>query len=135
MNLELEKFGSVFVYNEQYFVYFGFTKDGRLFAARILDEQKTLLIQKMSDKCERLKRPMKDSLSLCFVVLKTEDFAGQAVVFHRTGDNVDSNDGINFLGRTLNAEDVQELKKIILNDKAMPKSLIEIVKDINDVYI
>jgi|SRR3989344_5589406 len=130
MTVELGTFGSVFEYKSQYYVYFGWTTDGaRLFAGKILDAQKTQLLQKASYKYEsKPNHPIKTSLTLCFVILTTDDLKGRATSFHRTGDEPDTDNEINFLDKVLNDNDREALKKTILQDEAMPQSLQEIVK-------
>jgi len=130
MEIKLGQFGSVFENKDNLYVYFGWTPQGdRLFAGKILDNEQSKLLQKMSDKYEtKINHPMQGSITLCFVVLTTNDFKGQATYFNRVGDNIDVESKINFLNKSLNEPDIKQLKKIILEDNAIPKSLKDIVK-------
>jgi hypothetical protein len=131
MAIELGRFGSVFKYRDGYFVYLAMTAEGdRLFAAKILNAEDTSSLRGMSAKYE--KRPnhsMSGSLALCFVVLTTDDFNGQAAAFLGTGDNVDLNGNIDFIGKSLNEDDAKELQQTILKENAIPSLLAKLVKE------
>jgi hypothetical protein len=129
MGIELGRFGSVFKYRDGYFVYLAMTAEqDRLFAAKILNSEDTNLLRGMSAKYEKHpNHSMSGSIALCFVVLTTDDFSGQAAAFLGTGDNVDLTGKIDFVGKSLNEADVKELQQMILKDKAIPSLLAKLI--------
>jgi|GEM_PF-2336301 hypothetical protein len=135
MAVQLATFGSVFKYKENYFVYFTMTPEGdRVFAAKILDSDLTSDLQRMSRRYEKLPaHPMSGSLTLCFVILSTAEFKGQAATFVGTGDHVSPQDGpaFTFTGKSLDEEDIKELRKTILEDKAVPSLLTKLIKEMD----
>lgn len=134
MDFTLATLGSLFSYRSNYYIYLGLdVKTDRLFAARILDERQTMDIKRMAVRYEpRSYHPLSGSLSLCFVILSTEEFKDRAASFHRTGDNIETTEELNFLGRGLNEQDIKKLKKTIYDDRAMPNALVEIVKNLEN---
>lgn len=131
MTLDFGRFGSLFRYKEEYYVFLGLLADLNIvYTARILNAESTTALTKMASREEiKPQSRMRQSLTLCFVILTTDDFQGRAASFHRTGDSVTTGDGLEFLGKSLNENDVEELKRVILNDSAMPESLVKIVKE------
>ena len=135
MAVQLATFGSVFKYKENYFVYFTITPEGdRVFAAKILDSDLTSDLKSMSRRYEKLPaHPMSGSLTLCFVILSTTEFDGQAATFVGTGDHVSPQDGPAFMftGKRLNEDDIKALRKTILEDQAIPPLLARLVKEMD----
>lgn len=129
MAATLATFGSIFKYRDGYYVYFATTPDGeRIYAGRILDEEQTADLIRMSRKYEKLPtHSMHGSLALCFVILDSDGFKNQAATFGGTG-NLGSDSPIAFLETSVCDEDAAKLKKIILEDKAIPSALVKLVE-------
>ena len=127
------RFVSIFEYQENWYVYFGYDPEtGKLFAAKILDERLTRSLQQMSMRyAARPNHPLCDGLSLHFCILTTDEVKNRAASFHRTGD-VNLDGGISSLEKTLNEADTAKLREMILNDRAMPPTLVNIVKMLNE---
>ncbi|TSC79802.1 MAG: hypothetical protein G01um101429_329 [Parcubacteria group bacterium Gr01-1014_29] len=120
------KFGSIFRYNENYYVYLGQTED-IIYAARILNRDQTKELQRLDKNSENkhIKRPIDDSTIFCFVILSTDNFHEQAASLHNSQYDTDVHPEL--IGE-LNSEDVENLKKEIEEKSAIPSSLKEIVR-------
>lgn len=120
------KFGSIFRYNENYYVYLGQTED-IIYAARILDREYTQELLRLNTKSENrhIRRPVDDSTIFCFVILSTDKFCGQAALLHNSQHDTDVHPE---LVAELNNEDIENLKKEIEGQSAIPSSLKEIVR-------
>ena len=120
------RFGSIFRYNENQYVYLGQTED-IIYAARILNRDQTQELQRLNKKSEdrHIRRPIDDSTVFCFVILSTEGFHEQAALLHNSqyGTGVYPE-----LTAKLNSEDVENLKKEIEENPAIPPSLKEVVR-------
>lgn len=126
----LARFGSIFKFKEEYYVYLGETPEGdTLYAARILDIEKTNLLKKADEQMS--KKPahvIHDSLTLCFVILTTEDFHGCAAHLLRPDGNATPSSNVEYTNKSLNEIDSKELKDTVLNDLAIPEKLKKIVE-------
>ena len=114
-------FGTIFRYNEEYYVYLIET-DSILFAARIINKDITKqLIKRVNNPAVKANgKPM-----YCFVVLSTNGFKEQAA--HYGQPELSKNIYQDVVGE-LNEEDFNELKEEIKKDSASPIILRETFK-------
>src|SRR3989338_6368225 len=120
------KFGNIFRYNENHYVYLGQTED-IIYAARILDGDQNQELLRLNKKSEgrHIRRPIDDSTVFCFVILSTDGFRDQAASLNNSQYDTDVYPE---LIAELNDKDTENLKKEIEEKSAIPASLKEIVR-------
>jgi len=124
------KFGDVFKHHEQEYVFLAKTGD-ILYAAQILDVEKTRQIKRLDD--HRARRPDAnrfENILYCYVMLSTEEFKDRMAHF---GDPTLDGIVIDKTGVALNTEDMRTLK----NDLCDPRTLVagELKQLVRDLVI
>ena len=124
------KFGDIFRFNEQEFVFLAQTEE-ITYTAKILNQEHTSQVKNLYD--AKIKNnsisKVKNNVLYSFVILDTEQFKGRMAHFKDTDKNgLDSS--FDTIG-SLNKKDLSEIKEEILNQySAVPLKLKELVKDI-----
>jgi hypothetical protein len=125
------KFGDIFRFNEQEFVFLAQTEE-ITYTAKILNQEHTVQVKNLYD--AKIKNnsisKVKNNVLYSFVILDTEQFKGRMAHFKDTDKNgLDSS--FDTIG-SLNKKDLSEIKEEILNQySAVPLKLKELVKDIS----
>jgi hypothetical protein len=124
------KFGDIFRFNEQEFVFLAQTEE-ITYTAKILTKEHTGQVKNLYDakvKNNSISK-VKNNVLYSFVILETDKFKGRMAHFKDTDKNgLDSS--FDTIG-SLNNKDLSEIKEEILNQySAVPLKLKELVKDI-----
>lgn len=121
------KFGDVFRYKEQDYVFLAKTPE-ILFAAQILEKEDSDDFIRARNVIERKQSVKSSNLAYCFVILRTAEFKKRIAHLANTGQDELVFD--QFLC-TLDPEDLKEIQREILADGSpVPRGLKELVKDI-----
>ncbi len=123
------KFGDVFRHTEEDYVFLAQT-DGIIYAAKILDEEKTAATQKLNEIRIKANNIQKTKHALySYVILSTDDFKNRMAHFYNTDKNKFE---LSFdIICSLNKNDQKEIWKEILHENsAVPIKLKQLIKDI-----
>ena len=123
-------FGDIFRYNEEQYVFLAST-DEIVYAARVLDPEKTALINQMNNRrAARHDASRTDGNSLYwYVVLTTNELEECAAHLKDTDQDASRDRFFEWIGKTLNENDITHLKEEILKEGCpIPKGLREIVQ-------
>lgn len=125
------KFGDVFRYNEEDFVYLANVND-ILYAAKILQADKTRTLrerQQQVDGNPALRERLQSHILYCFVILTTPEYKDR--IAHFKGTDQTETLEVSALGVALNSHDLQEMLDTILSPTSpLPQALKKAVKDI-----
>lgn len=122
-------FGDIFSYQDDEYIFLANTSE-QLFAAKILNKeltQKIISAYKRALKSGSLARER--ALVFCYVELKTEDFRGQIASLAKT-ENTNFDILSNKSSYSLCKEDLQALKKEVLESHGVPIKLQELMDSI-----
>ena len=120
-------FGSIFRYQETFYIYLLQTED-TIYAAKILDREITKeLLRKREVESRNPRKETHWKPVYCFVVLSTDEFSKQAA--HYGFPQMQSNIEIEAIG-VINSRDLQELKNEIIKDSAVPPFLRDKIKEL-----
>ena len=119
-------FGDIFSYRGDEYIFLANTSE-QLFAAKILNKELTQEIVSAYKRALKSGSPARErALVFCYVELKTEDFRGQIASLAKT-ENTDFDILSNKSSYTLCREDLQALKKEILESHGVSIKLQELV--------
>jgi len=122
------KFGDVFRFNEQEFVFLAQT-DEITYAAKVLDLNSTKAVMSLYEKRNKGNSEKVNNVLYSFVILNTPAFKNRMAHLNNTYQN-GHRDGYEVIN-TLNSKDLKEIKEEIMNkSSAVPLKLKELVKDI-----
>lgn len=122
-------FGDIFSYQDDEYIFLANTTE-QLFAAKILNKELTQEIVSAYKKALKSGSPARErALVFCYVELKTEDFRGRIASLAKT-ENTNFDILSNKSSYTLCREDLQTLKKEILESHGVPIKLQELVGSI-----
>src|SRR3989344_9097378 len=128
--IETVKFGDVFRYKEEDYVYLAQT-DEALYAAKILNNFETKAVSDLYEKRTRDPRNsnrIENHRLFCFVVLRTEDFRERVASLGKT-DNPSIS--VEILKTSLNKEDLKGIYEMIVNPTSpVSRPLKQLVADI-----
>jgi hypothetical protein len=128
MEITSYSFGDVISYKGEEYVFLAVTDDS-IFLAKILSIQDTAIVTNIDKRISDNGSPHTSySLSVCFVVLKTQEFRDRAVFYGRTEYPFDM--FTNKLTSGLNLEDLKVIKKEILESKATAQILKDKMEEI-----
>ena len=128
MPIILVKFGDVFRFHEQEFVFLAQT-DELTYAAKILDQKFTSQVVSLYERRDARNVQNLNNVLYSFVILNTLGFKGRMAHFKNT-DQVGQPQGFEVIN-TLNPADLQEIKSEIMSSKsAVPMKLKELIRDI-----
>src|SRR3989344_3995792 len=123
------KFGDVFRFNEQEFVFLAQTGE-ITYAAKILSKELTGQVLQLSAIREKAQKKIDAHALYSFVMLQTPQFKGRMAHFKDTDKNP-LNEGVEVTGQ-LNKKDLEGIKDEILDkNSAVPIKVKELVKDIS----
>lgn len=121
------KFGDTFLHKEKEYVFLAKTED-IVYAAQILDEQKTNNVNRLYELKSRTER-CEDRILFCFVILKTEEFKNRMVHFKNTARGEDKINFDELKENVLNSDDLREIKEeIVRSGSPIPLELKEMIK-------
>lgn len=122
------KFGDVFRFSEQEFVFLAQT-DKITYAAKVLDLDNTKAVMSLYEKRNAGNSEKVNNVLYSFVILNTPKFKNRMAHFNNTDQN-GHHDGYEVIN-TLNSKDLKEIKEEIMNkSSAVPLKLKELIKDI-----
>jgi hypothetical protein len=123
------KFGDVFRYGEKEYVYLAKTDD-IIYAAQILDSEKSAMVLDMRLRLAATgQEKLKDTIVFCFVQLSTEKFKDRLAHFKDVAANVDIDCTFDVI-RTLDLDDLKDIKTEITDSSFIPRELKELVEGI-----
>ena len=121
-------FGDVFKYRNEYFVFLASTPENTYYAAKIISKDQTQILKRATSNLGTTRSYRLDNIVYCFVELATNEFREQAAHFKT------ATDGGSYLFDeivgTLDSIDLSNIKKEILEARALPELLKKLVKDI-----
>jgi hypothetical protein len=127
--MTLARFGSIFKFKDEYFVLLGQTAESdTLYSAKILNLEESGLLMKMKERADKSKAPYRESLHLLFVILTCDDFKGRAASLGGTDAHATPYSPVQYTDKSLSAEDLTQLKELILNDEGLPQKLRDLIK-------
>jgi len=120
----MRKFGDIFRYKEDEYVFLA-QSDGIIYAAQILDKEKTNQILRLYEK----RKHKSSNVLYSYVILSTDDFKDRMAHLNNTDkNNVELS--LDIIG-SLNKQDLNEIKAEILNtNSAVSMKLKQLIKDI-----
>jgi len=122
-------FGDIFSYQEDNYIFLASTSE-QLFAAKILNKELTQKIESAYERALKSGSPARErALVFCYVILKTEDFRGQIASLAKT-ENTNFDILSNKSSYSLCIEDLQALKKEVLESHGVPIKLQELINSI-----
>jgi len=122
------KFGDVFRFSEQEFVFLAQT-DEITYAAKVLNLDDTKSVMKLYEKRNARNSEKINNVLYSFVILNTPELKNRMAHLNNTDQNGRHN-GYEVIN-TLNSKDLKEIKEEIMNkSSAVPLKLKELTKDI-----
>ncbi len=127
MSTESIKFGDVFIYKEQQYIFLGPAPENAIYAAMILSEQFSSQVEYRSGRITST--GLSSSIIYCFVKLKTPAFIRRGAMYRPGGENICP--PITPINITLVPEDLEAIKKEILTSERVPQGLVEYIKSLS----
>lgn len=128
MEITSYNFGDVISYNSEEYVFLASTEDS-IFLAKILSHEDTATVKSVDKKISDNGQPhTMNKLTVCFIILKTQEFKDRAVFYGRTAYPFDML--TNKLTTYINDDDLKALKKEILESRATSQILKEKMEEI-----
>ncbi len=123
-------FGDIFSYGESEYIFLASTSE-QLYAAKILNKELTKEIEGAYQRALKSNNKVRQhALVYCYVILKTEDFAGQMASLAKT-ENTDFDILSKKLKVVLCQEDLLALRQEILESRLVPTKLQELILETN----
>lgn len=119
-------FGDIFSYQGHEYIFLASTSE-QIYTAKILNKELTQEIESAYKRALKSGSPARErALVFCYVILKTEDFRGRMASLAKT-ENTNFDILSNKSAYRLYKEDLQALKKEILESRGVPIKLQELI--------
>ena len=126
--MDILTFGQVILFQNNYYVWLvPDEEEGEIHLAKILDMDGTRDLKLIDERNAKRSSTSHDAPIYAYVVLTTDDFDGRAACLVGSNSHVDASDGFSIL-KSLNDEDIKELKQCILAGNGLPPRLVNLVK-------
>ena len=127
--MELLTFGQVFLFDGSNYVWLvPDIENDELHVARILNENQTMTLEHAAESAgKKLHSDAHEAPVLAYVVLTTRDFEGLAAHLYKSNENIDKWKNFPIKG-SLDKEDIEKLRKRILDGTGLPPRLVNLVK-------